>query len=169
MFGVIDYKTKHMKDKLNAEFNEEFTFAFDPIKTLERQDLQELWDYDAIGDNDQIENDRIQISKFRNRKKKISVDFGGVGKLYGQKVGKFFIEVLYQIYGEKQLTDKLIIQEQKARKLNLNTIGVKEVAAADSNDKSDPYIVVMFAEIEDKTEKKKNVTETQLKKDKLIS
>ncbi|KAA6334432.1 MAG: hypothetical protein EZS28_053068, partial [Streblomastix strix] len=84
-------------------------------KALERQVLLELWDYDTIGDNDQIENARIQISEFRNRKKKIGIDFRGVGKLYGQKVGKFSTEVLYQNYGEKQLTDKLIIQEQKSQ------------------------------------------------------
>ncbi|KAA6357630.1 MAG: hypothetical protein EZS28_046843 [Streblomastix strix] len=91
-------------------------------KTLERQVLLELWDYDTIGDNDQIENARIQISEFRNRKKKISIDFRGVGKLYGQKVGKFSTEVLYQNYGVKQLTDKLIIQEQNARRFYPDTL-----------------------------------------------
>ncbi|KAA6396828.1 MAG: hypothetical protein EZS28_007644, partial [Streblomastix strix] len=164
-FGGLDYETKHMKDTLKAEYNEEFTFAFDPIKTLERQVLLELWDYDTVGDNDQIGNARIQISEFRNRRKKIDIDFRGVGKLYGQKVGKLSTEVLYQVYGEKQLSDKPIIQEYKAGKLNLNIIGVKEVAAADTNDKSDPYIVVKFAGIEDKTEKQKNVTEAVYNKE----
>ncbi|KAA6374951.1 MAG: hypothetical protein EZS28_029523, partial [Streblomastix strix] len=74
-FGGLDYETKHMKDTLKAEFNEEYTFAFYPIKTLERQILVELWDYDTVGDNNQFENASIQISEFSIRKKKINIDF----------------------------------------------------------------------------------------------
>ncbi|KAA6394439.1 MAG: hypothetical protein EZS28_010036 [Streblomastix strix] len=168
-FDGNEYQTKKMKDVINGEFNEEFQFDFDPEQSAERQVLIELWDYDTVGDNDQIGNARIQISEFRNKQRQINIDFRGVGKLYGQKVGKLTTEVLYEVTQTskksepktRQQSDKntQIKQEYKAGKLNLNIIGVKEVAAADTNDKSDPYIVVKFAGIEDKTEKQNDATE----------
>lgn len=51
-FAGQEQKTKKIADTLNAEFNETFTFEFDPVTVSEREISLELWDYDTIGDND---------------------------------------------------------------------------------------------------------------------
>ncbi|KAA6352971.1 MAG: hypothetical protein EZS28_051502, partial [Streblomastix strix] len=54
--GGNEQKTQKKKNTLNAEFNETFKFDFDPSTTDQRDIKLELWDYDTIGDNDQIGN-----------------------------------------------------------------------------------------------------------------
>ncbi|KAA6361213.1 MAG: hypothetical protein EZS28_043260, partial [Streblomastix strix] len=55
-------KTKKQKDTLNAEFNETFQFNYDGFETSGEKGISlELWDYDTIGDNDQIGKVEIPV------------------------------------------------------------------------------------------------------------
>ncbi|KAA6403364.1 MAG: hypothetical protein EZS28_001100 [Streblomastix strix] len=52
--GTNEFKTKKVKNTLNAEYNETFEFEYDSATNEDRSIHFELWDYDTIGDNDQI-------------------------------------------------------------------------------------------------------------------
>ncbi|KAA6373457.1 MAG: hypothetical protein EZS28_031015 [Streblomastix strix] len=52
--GTNEFKTKKVKDTLNAEYNETFEFDYDSSTNEDKSIHFELWDYDTIGDNDQI-------------------------------------------------------------------------------------------------------------------
>ncbi|KAA6397503.1 MAG: hypothetical protein EZS28_006971 [Streblomastix strix] len=52
--GQSEYKTKKVKNTLNAEYNETFEFDYDSNTNEDRSIHFELWDYDTFSDNDQI-------------------------------------------------------------------------------------------------------------------
>ncbi|KAA6389411.1 MAG: hypothetical protein EZS28_015063, partial [Streblomastix strix] len=110
-FGGEEKQTKKQKDTLNAEYNEMFIFdretsldESEPVQSgtvieSEKEFKLELWDYDTIGDNDQIGQVVIPTEEFLNKQQKKTFIFKGVDKLYGQNVGEVDIEVLYEKSG----------------------------------------------------------------------
>ncbi|KAA6402235.1 MAG: putative CAMK family protein kinase [Streblomastix strix] len=52
--GTSEFKTKKVKNVLNAEYNETFEFDYNSNATEDKSIHFELWDYDTFSDNDQI-------------------------------------------------------------------------------------------------------------------
>ncbi|KAA6353189.1 MAG: hypothetical protein EZS28_051284, partial [Streblomastix strix] len=86
-------KTKKVADTLNAEFNETFKFKYD----RETQDtdiiLFELWDHDALSDDDQIGKAEVPLGWFIDNKEEAEITFEGVNKQSGTNVGVLEAEI----------------------------------------------------------------------------
>ncbi|KAA6396986.1 MAG: hypothetical protein EZS28_007485 [Streblomastix strix] len=118
-FAGQEQKTKKIADTLNAEFNETFTFEFDPVTVSEREISLELWDYDTIGDNDQIGQTKLPIGEADGGNKACTLSFAGVNKQYGQNVGDLDVEVEYkkpQEVQKKERKKKEIEKKEEAPK-----------------------------------------------------
>ncbi|KAA6359245.1 MAG: hypothetical protein EZS28_045228, partial [Streblomastix strix] len=80
-------RTKRAKDTLNAEYNENFEFDFDPEATQARELTLELWDHDTLSDDDQIGRLLIPLSPLKNCLVALTCQFEGVNKQFGKDVG----------------------------------------------------------------------------------
>ncbi|KAA6391537.1 MAG: hypothetical protein EZS28_012938, partial [Streblomastix strix] len=192
ILGTQKKETKKVKDTLNAEFNETFKFAYDPDTELGEDKARvlkmELWDYDTIGDNDQIGKADVDFNKYLNKKQKDSISFKGVEKLYGQDVGVLDIEIEYtkappseaqqaaitkrekeiDLVNKKKERDAQIKQleqdekDGKNEKVVVKVIGVKDVISNDIGEgASDPYIKVNYEGAEQKTQKVKDTANAE--------
>ncbi|KAA6367752.1 MAG: hypothetical protein EZS28_036721, partial [Streblomastix strix] len=93
----------------------------------------ELWDYDTIGDNDQIGSVEIPLLQYKGKKEKGNYDFIGVNKLYGQKVGNVDIECASEIVYLKGI-------------VKVNVGSVRELPQPDAHHKPNPLVRVILGE-----------------------
>ncbi|KAA6317813.1 MAG: hypothetical protein EZS28_055035, partial [Streblomastix strix] len=107
-------RTKKVADTLNAEYNEEFTFDFDPTSTETRKILLNLWDHDTFSDDDQIGYVEVRLKNYYNNKKKDQVKFKGVGKHEGKDVGTldFVLEVRNKEQPQQQQPQQQVAQRK---------------------------------------------------------
>ncbi|KAA6385012.1 MAG: hypothetical protein EZS28_019461, partial [Streblomastix strix] len=125
-FAGQEKKTKKVKDTLNAEYNEKFEFLFDPETTEEREIQLELWDYDTIGDDDQIGQYQLPFLEYADKKQKKTVNFKGVQKLYGQEVGVLDLEVLYDVNNKLKDKQQVLTPEEERKKIEEELQKVKK-------------------------------------------
>ncbi|KAA6371795.1 MAG: hypothetical protein EZS28_032676, partial [Streblomastix strix] len=184
-------KTKKVGNTLNAEYNEEFKFDFDPKTTNARRILLELWDHDTFSDDDQIGKVELRLKNYLNVKKTDQTKFIGADRNVGKDdVGTLDFELEVKSKDQKGPSPQVVVAERKIKQkqiqqqveepsssstgqvaqrktkqaittqqvvpeeiddigkepksVYLKLIGIFDIAAMDSNGKSDPYIKVFF-------------------------
>ncbi|KAA6360676.1 MAG: hypothetical protein EZS28_043797, partial [Streblomastix strix] len=99
-------RTEKKADTLEAEYNETFTFNFDPAATEERDIKFELWDHDTIGDNDKIGEVKLSLREFLNNREKKTITFKGTDKQQDKDdVGQGVVEVFLEPIGDGEFAE----------------------------------------------------------------
>ncbi|KAA6385441.1 MAG: hypothetical protein EZS28_019032 [Streblomastix strix] len=170
-FQGEEMKTSTVNNNLNALFHEEFRFDFDPQNTEEKNILFELWDSDNVTKHDFLGEIKTRLGSYKDSPLFLELDIYGFDERSDKVVGVLDVEIEYQISqnDEDNSTqfDTVSVNQQPikysqideegqedAQQANdkeigkksviINLIGVKNVAAMDTNRKSDANIKIIF-------------------------
>ncbi|KAA6371031.1 MAG: hypothetical protein EZS28_033442 [Streblomastix strix] len=159
--GTNEFKTKKVKDTLNAEYNETFEFDYDSSTNEDKSIHFELWDYDTIGDNDQIGKLEVPISTIIEDQQFQQIHkFKGVNKLYNQDVGDVELLFDYESEIEPEADPEIVyeydneVDDKDKQTLDLVVVDLRNVQLIDGNEYSDPYIKLNLGCYEGETRKK---------------
>ncbi|KAA6363166.1 MAG: hypothetical protein EZS28_041307, partial [Streblomastix strix] len=153
-----------------VKYQQQFELDYNPRETKQRKIRISLFEGSQ---NIKIGESLVSFVEFQNRQRQKSYDLIGLTgtQQEGIKIGVIDLELIYTpVYARKRTKSNIEgVQSEKEQKeegcgldgfkkgkLYVTILGVSDLVSMDSNGKTDPYVIVKFGGVEQKTKKVKD-------------